>query len=111
MLTRHCDIAFSSWLLSCVAKRSNMRAASFVLVNATDALFWTTVALLATILGVLAASSLRSDRCIARARGLAFRLRHRGDRLPFHPGWASPEHSPEVDRLRRVHRGDVLCLF
>ena len=32
-----------------------VRAASFVLVNATDALFWTTVALLGTILGVLAA--------------------------------------------------------
>jgi hypothetical protein len=30
-----------------------MRAASFVLVNATDTLFWTTTALLATILGVL----------------------------------------------------------
>lgn len=32
-----------------------MRAASFVLVNASDALFWAAVALLATILGVLAA--------------------------------------------------------
>jgi hypothetical protein len=34
-----------------------LRAASFVLVNATDTLFWTTVALLATILGVLAAKA------------------------------------------------------
>jgi hypothetical protein len=32
-----------------------MRAASFVLVNATDTLFWTTIVLLATIVGVLAA--------------------------------------------------------
>src|SRR5262245_50054958 len=32
-----------------------MRAASFVLVNATDVLFWTTITLLATILGVLVA--------------------------------------------------------
>lgn len=32
-----------------------MRAASFVLVTATNALFWTTIALLSTILGVLVA--------------------------------------------------------
>jgi hypothetical protein len=32
-----------------------MRAASFVLVNATDVLFWTTITLLATIVGVLVA--------------------------------------------------------
>jgi hypothetical protein len=41
--------AFSGLLLMILP----MRAASFVLVNATDTLFWTTTALLATILGVL----------------------------------------------------------